>query len=89
MVAVALLPPLVATGLFLGAGYTEMAGRAGLLTLTNVVCVNLAGVSTFLLQGVRPRHWRDVEKAKASTRVAISLWILALLVLAATIWLAR
>jgi len=89
MVAVALLPPLVATGLFLGAGYPEMAGRAGLLTLTNVVCVNLAGVSTFLLQGVRPRHWRDVEKAKASTRVAISLWILALLVLAATIWLAR
>lgn len=89
MVAVALLPPLVATGLFLGAGYTDMAGRAGLLTLTNVVCVNLAGVSTFLLQGVRPRHWRDVEKAKASTRVAISLWILALLVLAATIWLAR
>ena len=89
MVAVALLPPLVATGLFLGAGYIGMAGSAGLLTLTNVVCVNLAGVSTFLLQGVRPRHWRDVAKAKASTRVAISLWILALLVLAATIWLAR
>jgi uncharacterized hydrophobic protein (TIGR00341 family) len=89
MVAVALLPPLVACGLFLGSGETALAGNAALLTLTNVVCINLAGVSTFLLQGVRPRHWSDVEKARASTRVAILLWITVLLILGAVIWLVR
>lgn len=87
MVAVALLPPLVAAGLFLGSGQYDLAGSAGLLTVTNVVCVNLAGVSTFLLQGVRPRHWSDFEKAKASTRVAIVLWIALLLIVAAIIWI--
>lgn len=87
MVAVALLPPLVAAGLFLGSGQYALAGSAGLLTVTNVVCVNLAGVSTFLIQGVRPRHWRDFEKAKASTRVAIVLWIALLLIVAGIIWI--
>jgi len=87
MVAVALLPPLVAAGLFLGSGQYDLAGSAGLLTVTNVVCVNLAGVSTFLIQGVRPRHWSDFEKAKASTRVAIVLWIALLLIVAGIIWI--
>ena len=89
MVAVALLPPLVATGLLLGAGDLPAAGNAGLLTLTNVVCVNLAGVLTFLVQGVRPRRWVEVEQARASTRIAVALWVLTLAVLAAAIWLAR
>lgn len=89
MVAVALLPPLVACGLFLGSGDTALAGNAAVLTLTNVVCINLAGVSTFLLQGVRPRHWFQVERARASTRVAITLWISLLIVLGALIWLLR
>jgi uncharacterized hydrophobic protein (TIGR00341 family) len=89
MVAVALLPPLVATGLLLGAGDLPAAGNAALLTLTNVVCVNLAGVLTFLAQGVRPRRWIEVEQARASTRIAVALWVLTLAVLAAAIWLAR
>lgn len=89
MVAVALLPPLVATGLLLGAGDLASAGNAALLTLTNVVCVNLAGVLTFLAQGVRPRRWVEVEQARASTRIAVVLWVLTLAVLAAAIWLAR
>ena len=89
MVAVALLPPLVATGLLLGTGDLPAAGNAALLTLTNVVCVNLAGVLTFLVQGVRPRRWVEVEQARASTRIAVALWVLTLAVLAAAIWLAR
>ena len=89
MVAVALLPPLVAAGLFLGSGQYNLAGSAALLTVTNVVCVNLAGVSTFLLQGVRPRRWSDVEKARASSKVAIALWVALLAVLAGIIWISR
>ncbi len=86
MVAVALLPPLVATGLFLGAGYVGEALAAGLLTTTNVVSLNLAAVCTFLAFGVWPRDWRDVEQARASTRIALVLWGGAVLLLAAIIW---
>lgn len=87
MVAVALLPPLVATGLFLGAGYPGAAGKAGLLTLTNLVSLNMAAVCTFLALGVRPRDWRDVEQARTSTRIALVLWGGLLLVLTAVLWL--
>ncbi|PEN14145.1 TIGR00341 family protein [Longibacter salinarum] len=89
MVAVALLPPLVACGLFLGSGQTALAGSAAVLTMTNVVCINLAGVSTFLVQGVRPRHWTEMEKARASTRVAMTLWVVMLLALGGLIWFLR
>jgi uncharacterized membrane protein len=86
MVAVALLPPLVGTGLFLGAGYSVEAMEAGLLTVTNVVSLNLAAVCTFLILGVWPRDWRDVEQARTSTRIALALWGGAALLLAAIIW---
>ncbi len=87
MVAVALLPPLVALGLLLGEGQFEGALQAGLLTATNVVALNLAAVCTFLLQGVWPRDWHDVEKARSSVRIALVLWggVLALLLL--ILWL--
>ena len=86
MVAVALLPPLVATGLLLGAGHPLDALRAGLLTVTNVVSLNLAAVTTFLGLGVWPRHWRDVEQARTSTRIALALWGSAVLILAVVLW---
>jgi uncharacterized hydrophobic protein (TIGR00341 family) len=87
MVAVALLPPLVATGLLFGAGYPQSAVQAGLLTVTNVVSLNLAAVCTFLALGVRPRDWRDVEQARTSTYIALALWGGALLFLAVILWL--
>ena len=87
MVAVALLPPLVALGLLLGAGYLDLALRAGLLTGTNVVALNLAAVCTFLVMGVRPRDWRDLEQARTSIRVALALWGVALFLLVALLWL--
>jgi len=86
MVAVALLPPLVAVGLLLGAGAYGGAGQAGLLTVTNVVSLNLAAVCTFLALGVRPREWRDVEQARTSTRIALALWGCALALLVVILW---
>lgn len=86
MVAVALLPPLVATGLLLGAGYGSAAAKAGLLTVTNVVSLNLAAVCTFLLLGVWPRDWRDVEQARTSTHIALALWGMALVLLLVLFW---
>lgn len=81
MVAVALLPPLVAAGLLAGSGHPVPAAGAFFLVLTNVVCVNLAGVATFLVQRVRPRTWWEAERAQRATRLAMASWLVMLLVL--------
>jgi uncharacterized hydrophobic protein (TIGR00341 family) len=81
MVAVALLPPLVAFGLLMGAGKITMAMGAFLLFMTNIICVNLSGVATFLVQGVRPLTWWEAAKAKKATRKAMLIWGLLLVVL--------
>ena len=86
MVAVALLPPLVNIGLLLGAGYTDLAIGSVILTITNLICINLAGILTFLIQGVRPRSWWEAEKAKKATRIAIAIWVVLLVILAVIIW---
>lgn len=86
MVAVALLPPITAVGLLLGGGHLADAGAAGLLTITNVVAVNLAAVCTFLAQGIRPRDWRDVEQARTSIRIALALWVTLLGALIGVLW---
>jgi uncharacterized hydrophobic protein (TIGR00341 family) len=81
MVAVALLPPVVVFGLLIGAGETAMAMGALLLTMTNIICVNLSGVATFLVQGVRPLSWWDMASAKKATQKAIVIWGLLLVFL--------
>lgn len=86
MVAVALLPPLVNMGLLLGAGFSAQAFGAGILTATNLICINLAGVVTFLVQGVRPRTWWEAEKAKKSAKIAIVTWALLLILAGIIIW---
>jgi hypothetical protein len=48
MVAVALVPPLVVSGMLLGDGHFTSAGGAWMLTMANVICINLAGIATFL-----------------------------------------
>ncbi len=87
MVAVALLPPLVTFGILLGAAQFELALNAFLLLLVNLICVNLAGVLTFLLQGIRPRQWWEAQKARRLTRYAISIWTGLLLLLVLIIYL--
>lgn len=75
MVAIALLPPTVATGVLLGAGEFELGIGALLLLGINVVCVNLAAVVTFLLQGIRPARWWEAERSKRATRRALMFWV--------------
>lgn len=81
-VAVALMPPLVVFGLLLGAGYYTLAMGALLLFLANIFSVNLAGVATFIAQGIEPRSWWDAKKARRVTILAIAGWaiLLALLI---------
>lgn len=74
MVAVALLPPLTVFGLLLGSGYVSEAFGALLLFCVNIICINLAGVVTFLSQGVRPRVWWQADKARKAARLSLLLW---------------
>lgn len=85
MVAVALVPPLVAAGLLLGGGYPAAGGGALLLTLANLIGINLAGVVTFLALGVRPNRWWEAERARKSTALAVAVWTVLLAGLVAVI----
>ena len=87
MVAVALLPPLAVCGLLLGAGQFAKAAGSFLLFGTNIICINLAGVVTFLFQGVSPRVWWEADKAKKATHKALALWSIILAALAVIIYL--
>jgi len=68
MVAVALLPPLLVSGMMVADGEFAMAGGAATLLAINVICVVLAAVSTFMWRGVRPRTWWEKDKARRYTR---------------------
>lgn len=89
MVAVALLPPLVTFGLLLGGGHPGPAWSALLLFLVNFICVNLSGVVTFVVRGIRPATWWEKDRARKATRIAILWWALLLVALAAIVLLSR
>lgn len=65
MVAVALLPPAVATGLFIGNGDLMQAGRTGLLLLVNIACIVLAAQLSFTALRIRPHMHGWLEKKNA------------------------
>jgi uncharacterized hydrophobic protein (TIGR00341 family) len=89
MTAVALLPPLVVFGLLAGAGHYSLARGAALLFSTNLICINLAGVLTFLIQGIRPLSWWDKERARRMVWIAFALWTFSLLALIVVTVLSR
>lgn len=83
MVAVALLPPSVASALFLGAGEPEKAAGAALLLALNVVCAILSAQLVFVFKGVRPRTWLSQQKASRAVKINAALWAMLLIALAA------
>jgi uncharacterized hydrophobic protein (TIGR00341 family) len=89
MVAVALLPPLVTLGLLVGSGFFVLALGALLLLATNMICVNLAGVISFWVQGIRPTTWWEENIARRATKAAIASCVVLLAVLVAVIVLSR
>lgn len=89
MVAVALLPPWVAFGMLLGAGHWGAALGALLLTALNIICLNLAGVLTFIVQGVSPAAWWEAERAKRLSFIALGVWIGLLAILAVLLLVVR
>ncbi|QDY68423.1 TIGR00341 family protein [Qingshengfaniella alkalisoli] len=88
MVAVALMPPAVAIGLFLGADRAQDALGALLLLSVNVVCLNLAAQLSFVARGITPRTWMERKNARRAVFVNVIIWI-ALTVLLAVLLLIR
>jgi uncharacterized hydrophobic protein (TIGR00341 family) len=82
MVAVALMPPLVTAGLMFGSNLPIMGFKALELAFANVICVNLSGILTFSLQGIRPGTWWEKSKAGRAKRRALKIWIFLLVLLA-------
>jgi len=89
MVAVALLPPLMASGMLLASGDPRRGVASLLLFLVNLICVNLSGVLTFRVQGIGPSTWRRADQAKRAARAAVAVWVVLLAALATIIVLAR
>lgn len=89
MVAVALLPPLVGCGLLMGSGYWSLATGASSLFFMNLICVNIAGVVIFLVQGIHPLNWWEKERATKATRIASGLWAVMLTALITVVLLLR
>ncbi len=71
MVAVALLPPAVVTGLLFGAGEPQRALLAAELVATNLLCLMMAAILVFLIRGIRPATLWEAKKAKRATRNAL------------------
>jgi uncharacterized hydrophobic protein (TIGR00341 family) len=85
MVAVALLPPAVASGILLGEGDLRGAFAALLLAAGNVTALTLAAMLTFLWRGMSPRNWWQVDRARRSARVGVAIFALLLIALAALV----
>jgi uncharacterized hydrophobic protein (TIGR00341 family) len=85
MVAVALLPPAVASGLLLAQGQLEGALAALLLAGGNVTALTLAAMLTFLWRGLRPRNWWQKERARRSARLGVAIFLALFVTLAALI----
>lgn len=75
MIAVALVPPLAACGVFLALADFGRASGAIHLFAINLVTVNVAGIGTFLIQGLPPKSWR-------MTAGILLIWLALLLALA-------
>ncbi len=78
IVAVALLPPLVVTGLLIGSMNLAEALGSFLLFSVNVVSINLSSVITFLIQGITPKKWWEKQKAKHSIKRSVFIWTIML-----------
>ena len=85
MVAVALMPPAVAIGLFLGKAQWWMAGDATLLLAVNLTSIQFSGQIVFLLRGVKPRTRYRQAKVRQAIRLSLGVSGVLLAILGALI----
>lgn len=86
MVAVALLPPTSATGIFLGSGQYALAAGSAMLLAVNVVSVNIAAHTVLFWRGIRPRTFFEDKKAARGRMASGIVWVALLCILIGLIW---
>ncbi len=86
MIAVALLPPIVVSGMLVGSGDFPSAVGAGILATNNFICINLAAVVTMRLLHVKPRDSESRFSARVATIVSAALWLGSLAVMAVLLY---
>ena len=64
----------VSFGILIEAGHVAEALDAVLLLMSNIICVDKAGVITFLVRGIRALTWPKADRARRVTRVTMALW---------------
>ena len=83
-VAVALLPPLASAGVLLTVGEFELALRAIVLFLTNLVAMILAGALTFMAVGVSPPAAR--KQTAMFIKAQIGLFVVLTVAISVPLW---
>ena len=83
-VAVALLPPLASAGILATTGEFELATRAVVLFLTNLIAMVLAGALTFIAVGVSPATSR--KKTAAFVKSQLSLFLILTIAVSIPLW---
>ncbi|MEL7149369.1 MAG: TIGR00341 family protein [Pseudomonadota bacterium] len=86
MVAVALLPPTSAIGIFLGSGQFALAAGSAMLLAVNIVSVNIAAHTILFWRGIRPRTFFEDKRARRGRIASATVWILLLSALVALMW---
>ena len=80
MIAAALIPPAAAAGIAIAWGLPIAAVGATVLTLVNVISVNLAGLLTLWYTGYRPDQFVEVDIARGKFRRHVAAFAIAALV---------
>ncbi|MFB6134075.1 MAG: TIGR00341 family protein [Halanaeroarchaeum sp.] len=81
MIAVALIPPAATMGIGIAFGLPVVALSSGVLTLVNVLSINLAALVVFWYAGYRPHHFLRREEARSQTIKRVGVLVLAIAVL--------
>ena len=81
MIAVALIPPAATMGIGIAYGLPVVALSSGVLTLVNVLSINLAALVVFWYAGYRPQNFLRREEAYSKTVKRVGVLIAAIAVL--------
>jgi len=83
MIAVALIPPAATIGIGIAWQQPFTALGAGVLTLVNILSINLAALVSLWYMGYRPHRWFRADEARAATIKRIGVLAVSILVLSA------
>ncbi|MFB6128838.1 MAG: TIGR00341 family protein [Halorhabdus sp.] len=81
MIAVALIPPAATVGIGIAWGLPAVSLGSAILTLVNVLSINLAALAVLWYLGYRPTHWFREDEARASTLKRVLALVAAIAVL--------